>query len=104
MHIVKHIGRMLISFIKQGNGIYTLQKLLDFKGEKADLSARRGERGIIMKTYVVRLRNYRGSIIDGEIYEAVNKDEALKMYKARCRRLNIDVCKYDYFTVDEWVD
>lgn len=50
MHIVKHIGRMLISFIKQGNGIYTLQKLLDFKGEKADLSATRGERKSIMYT------------------------------------------------------
>jgi hypothetical protein len=54
-----------------------------------------------MKTYVVRLRNYRGSIIDGEIYTAPNKEEALKMYKARCKRVGIDICKYDYFTVDE---
>ena len=54
-----------------------------------------------MKEYIVRLRNYRGSIIDGEIYTAPNKCEALKMYKARCYRLGIAICKYDYFTVDE---
>lgn len=54
-----------------------------------------------MKTYVVRLRNYRGSVIDGEIYTAPNKEEALKMYKARCKRVGIDICKYDHFTVDE---
>lgn len=55
-----------------------------------------------MKEYVVRLRSYRGSIIDGEVYTAPDKEEALKMYKARCARLGIAICKYDYFTVDEW--
>ena len=38
---------------------------------------------IIMKMFVVRLHNYNGSIIDGEVFEAVNAEEALKMYKAR---------------------
>ena len=57
-----------------------------------------------MKTYICRLRNYRGSVIDGEIYEAINSDEALKMYKARCRRLGITKCKYDYYTVDEYTE
>ena len=57
---------------------------------------------ITMGKYVVRLRNYRGSIIDGEVYTAISKDEALRMYKARCYRLGIAIGNYDYFTVDEW--
>lgn len=54
-----------------------------------------------MKMFVVRLHNYNGSIIDGEIFEAINADEALKMYKARCYRLGIEKCKYDTYSVEE---
>lgn len=54
-----------------------------------------------MKTYAVRLHNINGSVVDGEIFEAVNADEALKMYKARCNHLGIEKCKYDTYSVEE---
>lgn len=54
-----------------------------------------------MKEYIVRLHNWNGSIIDGEIFKANNSDEALKMYKARCRRLGIEKCESDTYSVNE---
>ena len=53
-----------------------------------------------MKNYVVRLRNYEGFIVDGEIYEAHNEQIAKEMYASRCKRLGIVVGKYDYITVE----
>lgn len=54
-----------------------------------------------MKEYMVRLLNWNGSIIDGEIFKANNSNEALEMYKARCKRLGIEKCKYDTYSVEE---
>ena len=53
-----------------------------------------------MKTYIVRLRNYEGFIVDGEIYEAQNEQIAKEMYTNRCNRLGIVFGKYDYITVE----
>jgi hypothetical protein len=53
-----------------------------------------------MKNYIVRLRNYEGFIVDGEIYEAPNEQIAKEMYVSRCKRLGIVVGKYDYITVE----
>ena len=53
-----------------------------------------------MKNYIVRLRNYKGFIVDGEIYESPNEQTAKEMYTRRCNRLGIVVGKYDYITVE----
>ena len=53
-----------------------------------------------MKNYIVRLRNYEGFIVDGEIYEASNEQIAKEMYTSRCKRLGIVVGKYDYITIE----
>lgn len=53
-----------------------------------------------MKSYIVRLRNYEGFIVDGEIYEAPNEKIAKEMYTSRCNRLGIVAGKYDYITVE----
>lgn len=53
-------------------------------------------------TYVVRLRNYEGSIVDGEIYEAPNELFAKEMYRNRCDRLGVVISKYDYITVESY--
>ncbi len=53
-----------------------------------------------MKNYVVRLRNYAGSIIDGMIYTARSEDEAKMLYLARCIKHDIAISKYDYITVE----
>lgn len=55
-----------------------------------------------MKQYIVRLHDWNGSIIDGEIYEAPNRDVALIMYKRRCRRLGIHIPHGASFTVTEY--
>lgn len=52
------------------------------------------------KTYIVRLRDYEGFIVDGEIYEANDEKAAKEMYTRRCERLGILVGKYDYITVE----
>ena len=53
-----------------------------------------------MKNYIVRLRNYEGFIVDGDIYEAHNEQNAKEMYESRCKRSGIVVGKYDYITVE----
>jgi hypothetical protein len=53
-----------------------------------------------MTNYVVRLRNYNGFIVDGEIYTANNESEAKMYYLARCKKLGIAIGKYDYITVE----
>lgn len=54
-----------------------------------------------MKHYVVRLRNYEGSIVDGELYYNVeNKEQAKAKYLERCKKHDIKIGKYDYITVD----
>ena len=53
-----------------------------------------------MKSYIVRLRNYEGFIVDGEIFEAPNEKIAKEMYTSRCNRLGIVAGKYDYITVE----
>ncbi len=53
-----------------------------------------------MKEYMVRLRDYNGNVIDGDIYIARTKKEARERYLSRVQRLGIDVCRYDYITVD----
>lgn len=55
-----------------------------------------------MKEYLVRLRNYDGFILDGEVFTAASEAVALELYKIRCRRLGIQKCEYDYYTVEEW--
>lgn len=54
-----------------------------------------------MKNYVVRLRDWKGNIIDGEIYSASNTENALRMYKARCIMVGIDIAYADHITVEE---
>ena len=54
-----------------------------------------------MKKYIVRLRNYKGLVIDGEIYKASSATDAIEMYLERCERLGICKCLFDYYTVDE---
>lgn len=54
-----------------------------------------------MKAFIVRLRNYEGSIIDGEIIHADNEEQAIIKYKKRCERLGIFPCFYDYYTAEE---
>ncbi len=54
-----------------------------------------------MKNYVVRLRDWEGNIVDGEIYTETNTENALRMYKARCAMVGIDISKFDYITVEE---
>ena len=55
-----------------------------------------------MKSYIVRLHDWNGSIIDGEIYAAPNRDVALIEYKRRCKRLGIHVANGYYFSVSEY--
>jgi hypothetical protein len=57
-----------------------------------------------MKNYIVRLHDWNGSIIDGEIYEAPNRDVALIMYKRRCKRLGIKIAHSYSFSVKEYKD
>ena len=54
-----------------------------------------------MKMFAVRLHNYNGAVVDGEVFEAINANEALKMYKARCYRLGVEKCEYDTYSVEE---
>lgn len=53
-----------------------------------------------MKEFIVRLRDWNGSIIDGEFYTAESEAEAKLMYIGRMRKLGIEMCKYDYITVE----
>ena len=55
-----------------------------------------------MHKYVVRLLNYRGSIIDGEVFTAKNEQEALQKYKNRCFNLGIKKCAYDTYFIEKW--
>lgn len=55
-----------------------------------------------MKQYIVRLHDWNGSIIDGEIYTAPNRDVALIMYKRRCKRLGIHIPNGASFSVNEY--
>lgn len=55
------------------------------------------------KKYVVRLVNYENTIIHGEVFEAENEVEALALYIAKCNRLGIQKCKYDKYTIEEWL-
>lgn len=57
-----------------------------------------------MKQYIVRLHDWNGSIIDGEIYEVPNRDVALIMYKRRCKRLGIKIAHSYSFSVKEYKD
>ena len=52
--------------------------------------------------YMVRLRNYEGSVIDGEIYCAENRIKAELMYMIRMDKLGIQMSKEDYITVEEY--
>ena len=54
----------------------------------------------MMKKYLVRLRNYEGSIIDGYIYSANSEADAKLKYLSRCNRLGIEIGKYDYITAE----
>ena len=56
-----------------------------------------------MKNYIVRLRNYRGAIIDGEFYSNTTAELAELMYKSRCQRLGIAIVESagDFITVEE---
>lgn len=51
--------------------------------------------------YMVRLRNYEGSVIDGEIYCAESKIKAELMYMIRMDKLGIQMSREDYITVEE---
>lgn len=55
-----------------------------------------------MKNYVVRLRDYEGNIVDGEVYSANSVADAKLKYLSRCNRLGIEIGKYDYITVEDW--
>ena len=54
--------------------------------------------------YMVRMHDYDGSIIDGEIYSCATKEAAIVRYKARCKALGIAVRDVYYYTVNEYVD
>lgn len=56
-----------------------------------------------MKEYIVRLRDYNGSIIDGEFYTAENEIQAELKYMQRLIKLGIEkeISKYDYITVEQ---
>mgnify|MGYP003255228801 CR=1 FL=1 len=56
-----------------------------------------------MEKYVVRLVNYENSIIDGEVFEAENEIEALKLYINRCNRLGIQKGDYNKYTIETWI-
>ena len=47
------------------------------------------------------MRDWEDNIVDGEIYNAINTENARQMYIARCLMLDIDIAKYDYITVEE---
>ena len=55
-----------------------------------------------MKTYICRLRNHNGFIIDGATVEATDKNEALNKYFIVHPYAKTDKCKYDYYTVEEY--
>lgn len=55
-----------------------------------------------MKDYIVRLRNYEGNVVDGEIYKAESENQAKQKYIARCERLGIAIGKFDYITVEDF--
>lgn len=56
-----------------------------------------------MKKYVVRLRNSDGFILDGEVFNAESPFHAFNLYLARCERLGICKCKYDTYSIEEWI-
>lgn len=55
-----------------------------------------------MKEFIVRLRDYKGAIIDGEFIKAENTRQAELKYMQRLLRLGIseDMSCDDYITVD----
>ena len=55
-----------------------------------------------MKEFLVRLRDYKGFIIDGGIYNADCEDMAKMQYLARCVKLGIVIGKDDYITVEKF--
>lgn len=55
-----------------------------------------------MKTYICRLRNLYGFIVDGAFIEANNKKEALEKYLIAHPYAKTDKSKYDYYTVEEY--
>lgn len=54
-----------------------------------------------MKKYVVRLLNYEDSVIDGEVYKADDPFSAFNMYLTRCKKLGIQKCVYDKYSIEE---
>lgn len=53
--------------------------------------------------YAVRLKDWNGNIIDGEVFDCENEMRALSLYIERCKRLGIKKSKYDDYTVEEWI-
>ena len=52
--------------------------------------------------YSVRLLDYEGNVVDGEVFEAKSKKEAENMYQQRMKSLGIQKCKYDKIVVSVW--
>lgn len=55
-----------------------------------------------MKTYICRLVNYEGVVLDGAFVTANNKREALKKYLIAHPYAKTDKCVYDKYTVEEY--
>lgn len=55
-----------------------------------------------MKTYICRLVNYEGFVVDGAFVTANNKKDALKEYLNVHPYARTDKCVYDKYTVEEY--
>lgn len=57
-----------------------------------------------VQEYMVRMKDWSGSIIYGDILAAENGDCALIMFKRKCKRLGVNIPKYASFTVSKYKD
>lgn len=55
-----------------------------------------------MKEYMVRLLDYKGSVIDGDFYKAANMTQAKKMYEKRMQNIGIIKRPHDRITVSKF--
>lgn len=55
-----------------------------------------------MKEYMVRLLDYKGSVIDGDFYKAANMGQAKKMYEKRMQNIGIIKRPHDTIKVSRY--
>ena len=60
--------------------------------------------GQVMKSYCVRIKNINGNYIDGEVYKAECKIDAIQQYLNRIQRLDIAVSDTDDIVCEDWDD